>query len=432
MSKSLSLLSKRAGKINPQSVEDYVSMGGFSALKKALTMEKMEIINEMLDANLLGRGGAAYPAGKKWKQLYNIEGEPKYIVCNADEGEPGTFKDKLLLKDDPMSIIEGMIIAGYVFNSQDGYIYIRGEYRIIQEKFKESLEACEKAGYLGDNICNSGYSFRIHVVSGAGAYVCGENSGLLNSIESKTGRPRVKPPHLAEVGLFSKPTLVNNVESFADVPLIVEMGGKAFAELGSEGDGGSKLVSICGNSVNRKVVEVGLGHVTLRDLIYDEEFGGGIADGKELKFYHLGGQSGPIGFPEQLDTPYTAKALKKEGLSVGSGAIVVLDEDMCIIDYLLKVCEFFIHESCGKCTPCREGNRHVHNILTKFAKGTATEEDFERLERLSATMALASSCGLGQAACTALDSCLKHRRAEFEAHMRGECPVCFPKDKEGK
>ena len=206
------------------------------------------------------------------------------------------------------------------------------------------------------------------------------------------------------------------------------MGGKAFCELGSEGDGGTKLVSICGNVNNRVVAEVGLGHVTLRDLIYDEEFGGGIPEGKELKFFHMGGQSGPIGFPEQLDTPYTAKALKKEGLSIGSGALVVLDEDMCIIDYLLKVCEFFIHESCGKCVPCREGNKQVHNILTKFKNGVATEADLELLQRLSRTMTTASFCGLGQAACTALDCCIKHRRAEFEAHMRGECPHCFPKE----
>ncbi len=432
MSKAVSLLTKRCGKINPQSVEDYVSMGGFQALRKAMTMEKTDIINEMLDANLLGRGGAAYPAGKKWKQLYEIEGTPKYIVCNADEGEPGTFKDKILMRDDPMSVIEGMIIAGYVFNSPEGYIYIRGEYRNIQKKFREALINLEKANYLGENILGSGYNFKVHIVSGAGAYICGENSGLLNSIESRTGRPRVKPPHLAEVGLFNKPTLVNNVESFADVPLILNMGGKAFAELGAEGDGGSKLVCLSGNCNKRGTYEIGLGSVTLRDLIYDEEFGGGIKDGKQLKFYHLGGQSGPIGFPEQLDTPYTLKALRKEGLSVGSGAVVVLDEEMCIIDYLKKVSSFFIHESCGKCTPCREGNRHVFNILNKFSNGTATEEDFERLHNLSQTMALASSCGLGQSATTALDSCLKHRRAEFEAHLRKECPVCFPKDKEGK
>lgn len=430
MSKMLPLLTKRCGKIQPDSVEEYISMGGFEAFKKALDMGPEKIIDEILAANLLGRGGAAYPAGKKWKQLYHIEGSPKYIVCNADEGEPGTFKDKVLLQQDPLSVIEGMLIAGYVFDSHDGYIYIRGEYRRIQKLFQSAINNAVKANLLGSNILGTGYSFSIHIVSGAGAYICGENSGLLNSIESKTGRPRVKPPHLAEVGLFEKPTLVNNVESFADVPIIINMGGKAFADCGSDGDGGTKLVCLSGNCNNRGTYEVPLGKVTLRELIYDEEFGGGIKDGKQLKFYHLGGQSGPIGFPEQLDTPYTAKALWNEGLSVGSGAIVVLDEDMCIIDYLKKVSAFFIHESCGKCTPCREGNRHVYNILDKFSKGTATKEDFEHLERLSKTMVLTSSCGLGQAATTALDSCLKHRKAEFEAHLQGKCPVCFPESKE--
>ena len=277
----------------------------------------------------------------------------------------------------------------------------------------------------------SNFSFRVHIVSGAGAYICGENSGLLNSIEAKTGRPRVKPPHLAEVGLYSMPTLVNNVESFASVPQIINMGGKAFQEFGVEDSGGTKLICLSGNVVRRGTFEVPIGGVTLRDIIFDPEFGGGIPDGKELKCYHLGGQSGPIGFPEQLDTRYDHTSLKKQGLSIGSGAVVVLDETVCIIDYLKKVSEFFIHESCGKCVPCREGNRQMYMILHRFANGLATEKDFERMERLSFTMATASSCGLGQSACTALDSCLKHRREEFQAHIKGICPVCLNSRKYG-
>ena len=275
------------------------------------------------------------------------------------------------------------------------------------------------------------FSFRVHIVSGAGAYICGENSGLLNSIEAKTGRPRVKPPHLAEVGLYSQPTLVNNVESFASVPQIINMGGKAFQELGVEDSGGTKLICLSGNVNRRGTFEVPIGGVTLRDIIFDPEFGGGIPDSKELKCYHLGGQSGPIGFPEQLDTRYDHTSLKKQGLSIGSGAVVVLDDTVCIIDYLKKVSEFFIHESCGKCVPCREGNRQMYMILHKFATGLATEKDFERLERLSFTMATASSCGLGQSASTALDSCLKHRREEFQAHINGICPVCLNSRKYG-
>ena len=351
MAKTIQLLTARCGKIRPDSVADYLAHDGFSALKKAMNMSPMEIINEVIDAKLLGRGGASYPAGKKWKQLYEIEGDPKYIVCNADEGEPGTFKDKVLLEKDPLSIIEGMAIAGYVFNSHEGYIYIRGEYREIQKLFQAAIDNAVKANYLGKNIMGSDFSFNVHIVSGAGAYICGENSGLLNSIEAKTGRPRVKPPHLAEVGLYSMPTLVNNVESFASVPQIVNMGGKAFQELGVEDSGGTKLICLSGNVNNRGTFEVPIGGVTLRDLIFDPEFGGGIPDGKELKFYHLGGQSGPIGFPEQLDTRYDHTSLKKQGLSIGSGAIVVMDETVCIIDYLKKVSEFFIHESCGKCVP---------------------------------------------------------------------------------
>ena len=227
------------------------------------------------------------------------------------------------------------------------------------------------------------------------------------------------------------PTLVNNVESFASVPQIINMGGKAFQELGVEDSGGTKLICLSGNVVRRGTFEVPIGDVTLRDIIFDPEFGGGIPDGKELKCYHLGGQSGPIGFPEQLDTRYDHTSLKKQGLSIGSGAVVVLDETVCIIDYLKKVSEFFIHESCGKCVPCREGNRQMYMILHRFANGLATEKDFERMERLSFTMATASSCGLGQSACTALDSCLKHRREEFQAHIKGICPVCLNSRKYG-
>ena len=256
MPKTMSVLTARCGRIRPDSVKEYVATGGFEAFRKALAMEPMEIINEVMDAKLLGRGGASYPAGKKWKQLYEIPTFPKYIVCNADEGEPGTFKDKVLLEKDPLLVIEGMLIAGYVFDSHDGYIYIRGEYREIQRIFQAAIANAESAGFLGDNICGTDFSFRVHIVSGAGAYICGENSGLLNSIEAKTGRPRVKPPHLAEVGLFSMPTLVNNVESFAGIPVILSMGGKQFLELGSENSGGTKLICLSGNVNNLSLIHI--------------------------------------------------------------------------------------------------------------------------------------------------------------------------------
>lgn len=431
MSKIKQIISTNFGKIKPDSVDEYVKAGGFQALKKAFTMEPIDIINEVKAAKLLGRGGAAYPAGSKWQQLYDIPEFPKYIVCNADEGEPGTFKDKLLMAQDPLRVIEGMAISGYVFNSHDGYIYIRGEYRNIQKVFQSAIDNAVKAGYLGDNILGTGFAFRIHIMTGAGAYVCGENSALLNSTEGKVGRPRIKPPHLAEVGLFLMPTLVNNVESFANIPTIVQVGGNEYLGFGTPDSGGTKLISLSGHAAKRGTYEVPFG-VTLRDIIFDEELGGGIANNGKLKFFHLGGQSGPCGFPEQLDTPYCYKQLRNNGLSVGSGAVVVLDESVCIVDYLKSVTEFFIHESCGKCTPCREGNMQLYLILDKFSKGTATKDDFALMKKLSTTLSKASFCGLGQAATTALDTCLRYRKAEFEAHLNKECPagVCFT-NKEG-
>lgn len=433
MSKIVKLISANCGKIRPDSVEDYLNFGGYAALKKAFTMEPLQIIEEVKKAKLLGRGGAAYPAGSKWEQLYEIEESPKYIVCNADEGEPGTFKDKLLMEQDPLRVIEGMTIAGYVFNSHDGYIYIRGEYRDLQKVFQAAIDNAKKEGFLGENILNTGFSYNIHIMTGAGAYVCGENSALLNSIEGKAGRPRIKPPHLAEVGLFLKPTLVNNVESFANIPTIVTEGGEKYLSYGTADSGGTKLICLSGHIKNRGVFEVPFG-VTLRDIIYDPELGGGMAEGKKLKFFHLGGQSGPCGSPEQLDTVYCCRILRNAGLSVGSGAVVVLDESVCIIDYLKKVTEFFIHESCGKCVPCREGNKQLYLILDKLSKGEATENDLALMKRLSRVMAKSSFCGLGQAASTALDSCLKHFSSEFEAHLNKQCPagVCFTKKESGE
>lgn len=420
MSKQIKIISSKCGKIKPDSIEDYISFDGYNALKKAFSMNPSEIIEEVKKSNLMGRGGAAYPAGKKWEQLYKIEKSPKYIVCNADEGEPGTFKDQLLLNEDPFQIIEGMTIAGYVFNSHDGYIYIRGEYMKSQEIMRKAIEIAKEKGYLGNNILGMGFNYDIHVVSGAGAYICGENSALLNSIEGKAGRPRIKPPHLAEVGLFSLPTLVNNVESYACIPYIAENGGEAFSKLGTEYSGGTKLMCLSGNVNNRDTFEVPFG-ITLRELIYDKELGNGIPNGRELKMVHIGGQSGPCFGKELLDSKLCYKELKSKGLSVGSGAVVVIDDFNCIIDYLLCVTEFFIHESCGKCTPCREGNRQIHNLLSKFASGTAVSEDLQTIKRLSSLMKSASFCGLGQTATAALDSCLKYFADEFEEHITNKC-----------
>jgi NADH-quinone oxidoreductase subunit F len=314
----------------------------------------------------------------------------------------------------PLKLLEGIIIAGIVFKAKAGYIYVRGEYRKIQKHLIAAIDNVRAAGYLGKD-------FDIHVISGAGAYVCGENSALLNSTEGKVGRPRIKPPHLAEVGLFLQPTLVNNVESFANIPVIVNKGGDAYLAAGHADSGGSKLVCLSGHVKNRGVFEIPLGKVTLRDIIYDAEMGGGIAGGGKLKFFHLGGQSGAIGSVEQLDTVYSYTDLKNARLSVGSGAVVVMDESVSVLEYLKGVTEFFIHESCGKCVPCREGNRQLLNILKKLSvPNAATQDDLATLRSLVHTMTSASFCGLGQTAAAALNSAWKLFKAEFEKNVRGE------------
>ncbi|MDR1111499.1 MAG: NADH-quinone oxidoreductase subunit F [Deltaproteobacteria bacterium] len=418
MSKLMSLVSEGAGKVNPVSVAEYVGIGGYAGLRKAVGMTAEQVIAEVKKAKLLGRGGAAYPSGSKWEHLLHIPETPKYIVCNADEGEPGTFKDKLILGRLPLKLIEGITIAGFVFGAKAGYIYVRGEYRKIQKQLIQAIENAKKENFLGQNILGRGFDFDIHVISGAGAYVCGENSALLNSTEGKVGRPRIKPPHLAEVGLFLQPTLVNNVESLSSIPAIVLKGGDEFLGIGHPDSGGTKLICLSGHSARTGVYEIPLGKVTLREAIYDPEMGGGIRGGKNLKFFHLGGQSGAIGSPAQLDTPYSYTDLRKAGLSVGSGAIVVMDESVSIVEYLKGVTEFFIHESCGKCVPCREGNKQLYAILQKLSvPGAANEGDLANLRRLVTTMTAASFCGLGQTAAMALNTAWKHFKAEFEANV---------------
>jgi len=410
----MSKLTENIDCADPLSVSEYEKTGGFAALKKAKASSPEEIINEVKKAKLLGRGGAAYPAGSKWEHLLHIPETPKYIVCNADEGEPGTFKDRLIMEKLPLKLLEGIMIAGVVFKAKAGYIYVRGEYRKIQKRLLAAIENIRAAGLFGND-------FDIHVISGAGAYVCGENSALLNSTEGRVGRPRIKPPHLAEVGLFLQPTLVNNVESFANIPLIVNMGGDAYLQAGHPDSGGSKLVCLSGHCHNRGVFEIPLGKVTLRDIIYGEKMGGGVRNNGKLKFFHLGGQSGPIGSADQLDTVYSYTDLKNARLSVGSGAVVVMDDSVSILEYLKGVTEFFIHESCGKCVPCREGNFQLLKILQKLSQpGKAKQSDLDTLRRLVHTMTSASFCGLGQTAAAALNSAWKLFKTEFEANVSRE------------
>lgn len=411
------VLLKRVRKMTDStSVEEFIKYGGFDALKKAVAMDEEAILDELDTAKLMGRGGAGYPLGKKWRHLYSSQETPKYIVCNADEGEPGTFKDKMLLEQDPLSVIEGMIIAGYVFGSNDGYIYIRGEYRHIQAVFQQALDHARRAGYLGENIMGIlGFNYDLHIVSGGGAYVCGENSALLNSIEGKTGRPRVKPPHLAEVGLYLKPTLVNNVESFACVPAILNMGAEAFLNLGTKDGGGTKLICLSGHIKNRGVYEVALG-TPLDEILYSEEYGGGTATGRPIKFIHFGGQSGPIGTGEQVNgLLYDYGEFRRNKLAIGSGAIVVMDTSVNIVDYMTSVMEFFVHESCGKCTPCRLGTTRLLELLQKFQRHGGERGDMEKLEKMLELITNLSACGLGQSVSISARSAVNAYRHEFEA-----------------
>jgi len=410
------VLTARFNKLqDPTDVETFCQLGGYAGLRKVVEMNKVDVLDELDQSVLLGRGGAAYPVGKKWRNLFYAESDTKYIVCNADEGEPGTFKDMALIANDPLAIIEGMTIAGYVFNSQQGYIYIRGEYRNMHRRLRQALTNARKANFLGENILGiPGFNYDIKIISGAGAYVCGESSALLNSIEGKTGRPRVKPPHLAEVGLYLKPTLVNNVESYANIPVIIREGGAAFRALGTDKGGGTKLVCLTGHVKNRGLYEVNLG-TPLHDILYSEKYGGGSSTGRPLKFIHFGGQSGPIGAVEQLDdVAYSYDDLRANELTVGSGAIVVMDDSVSIIDYLTVVAEFFAHESCGKCTPCRIGTMRILELMEKFQRKEAIPGDLEIFETMLTHVTELAACGRGQSVSVSMFSGLRLFPEEFE------------------
>jgi len=391
-------------------IDRYVDLGGFSSIKKAIDHGGEYVISELRTSGLKGRGGAAYPTWKKWDIGRNRKADTKYVVCNADEGEPGTFKDRELLQKDPYKIIEGMMISGFVFGADKGFIYIREEYWYIQETFKEAIKLAEQKGYLGKHILGSDFNFTIEVFSGAGAYVCGENSSLIESMEGHAGRPRIKPPRIGEKGYLGCPTLVNNVETLAGVTTILKMGAKDYARYGTEHSQGTKVISVSGNVNAPGVYEVPFG-TTLREIIYD--VAGGVENDRKIKFLQLGGVSGPLMPGELIDTRYSYEDLEKKGFSVGSGSILVVDDTNRIIDFLVSVSDFFYHESCGKCTPCREGKRQLTRLLYKFVEGTAKGDDIYTIEKIANTMKHASFCGLGQTAPTALLSAMKYFMPEL-------------------
>lgn len=411
MSKAVCFMTKNFGKYDVKSIGSYMAIGGFNALKKAVNMTGEEIADKLATAKIKGRGGAGYDMGKKWAQAKSVIADNKVVVCNADEGEPCTFKDRTLIENDPFNLIEGMIIAGYTVDAQNGYIYLREEYSHLRPLILDAIKQAKTYGFLGENILGKGFNYNIHLYSGAGAYVCGEGTALVESIEGKSGRPRMKPPFIKQCGLYNLPTCVNNVESLSLVSSILLDDEKKYLTYGTEGSVGTKLVSVGGNVKKPGVFEIPFG-VTVRDIVYG--LAGGIVDDNEIKLIQFGGASGKIATKSILDTPYTYEDLRKAGVGVGSGAILVVDERTSVIDFLKTTQEFFSHESCGQCTPCREGNRHIKLLLKKVAAGTHTTEDLASMRKIAKIMAMSSLCGLGETAQSALVSAMKNFEEDFQ------------------
>lgn len=405
----------------PLSFKMYEEEDGFKALKCALTKKQKDIIEDIKEAKLLGRGGAGFPLWMKMNSVYQEKESTKYIICNADEGEPGTFKDRELLYRNPLKIIESMIIAGYTVGATEGYLYVRGEYDYLKNDILEAISICEQAGYLGNQILDTDFSFHLHYRSGSGAYICGEETALIESIEGRAGDPRHKPPYTASEGLFDKPTLVNNVETLINLLPILNLGPDVYKTYGTPMSTGTKLFSLSGCINQPGVYEVSFG-TSISELI---KIAGGIRDHLNVKFVQIGGSSGVILPAKLLETPLSYEAFKEIGYGLGSGAIYVADASVCIIDYLKVTARFFEHESCGKCTPCREGNRHISRILNAISLGRASHKDLDLLKKTTKVMREASFCGLGQSAPLALISALNYFEDEIKDHLNGcQMGVC--------
>ena len=409
------------GSIDPENINESLGAGAFKGLARALQMDRADVIQEVLDSGLRGRGGGGFPTGRKWQFAYaQPEGE-KYVVCNGDEGDPGAFMDRSILEGNPLAVIEGMMIAGYAIGAQNGYFYVRAEYPIAVNRLKLAIQQAEELGLLGDNILGTDFSFRVHLRLGAGAFVCGEETALLNSIEGQRGMPRPRPPFPAVKGLWGKPTIINNVESLACIPYILREGKDAFAAYGTERSKGTKVFALGGKINNVGLVEIPMG-TTLRELIYD--IGGGIPDGKKFKAIQTGGPSGGCLTEADLDTPIDFDNLVAKGSMMGSGGAIVMDEDNCMVDVAKFYMEFICDESCGKCTPCRIGTKRMLEILTKITDGKATMDDLAELEELAESVKSNSLCGLGQTAPNPVLSTLKHFRDEYIAHIVDKkCPA---------
>jgi len=413
---------QRAGLIDPEDIEDYIINDGYQALAKALTaMTPQEVIAEIEKSGLQGRGGAGFPVGRKWSFVAGAPSEQRYVICNADESEPGTFKDRVILESDPHAIVEAMTIAGYAVGASEGYIYIRGEYLLAQRRFLHAIAQAEQMGLLGENIFDSGFSFHIHMHSGAGAYICGEETALIESIEGKRGEPRSRPPYPTTHGLWGKPTLVNNVETLANIPPILRNGAVWYRQIGTPSSPGTKVYTILGNVNVTGLIEVPMG-ITLREVI--GIYAKGMKDGKAFKLAQTGGSSGSL-IPAVLqDTPMDFEGYRKAGVSLGSGALLIANEDTCVVDLAKTLLKFFKFESCGKCTPCRIGTHRAYEILTGISEGRGQLSDLDELLHLAESMRDLSNCGLGQTAGVPIFDTLKYFRAEVEAHIRlGLCPT---------
>ena len=415
---------KNSGKSDAEDMTEYLALGGYIAFEKALfTMTGEEICREIANSGLRGRGGGGFPAGRKWESVRCHTEEPvKYIVCNGDEGDPGAFMDQGVMEGNPHSVLEGMMIAGVATGATEGYIYVRAEYPLAVKRLQIAIEKATEIGLLGDDIMGSGFSFHIHINRGAGAFVCGEGSALTASIEGKRGMPRVKPPRTVDQGLWGKPTVLNNVETFANVPGIINHGAQWYKGIGTESSAGTKTFALTGNVVNTGLVEVPMG-TTLREIIFD--IGGGIPNGKKFKAVQIGGPSGGCLTEEHLDYPMDFDSLKKLGAIIGSGGLVVMDEDTCMVE----VARFFMHftqkESCGKCTPCREGTKRMLETLERIIANEGSPDDLELLEALSDTITDTALCGLGQTACKPVMSTLRHFRQDYLHHVVDHhCPIC--------
>ncbi len=416
---------KNCGVIDPENIDEYIAFDGYKALEKVLfNMSQDDVIKMVTDSGLRGRGGAGFLTGKKWEFTKSAVGDQKYVVCNADEGDPGAFMDRSILEGDPHCVVEAMMIAGFAIGANKGYIYVRAEYPIAVQRFQIAIDQAKEYGILGENIWGTGFSFDLEVRLGAGAFVCGEETALLESIEGRRGQPRLKPPFPANCGLFGKPTLINNVETYANITKIILNGADWYASIGTEGSKGTKVFALGGNVVNTGLVEVPMG-TTLREIIFD--IGGGIPNGRKFKAAQTGGPSGGCITEENLDTPIDYDSLKAIGSMMGSGGLIVMDDSKCMVNLAKFYLGFTVDESCGKCTPCRVGTKRLLEILERITEGKGEEGDIEKLEKLSRNICNASVCGLGQTAPNPVLSTIKYFRDEYEEHIKdkkcraGEC-----------